>query len=181
MAEIWKHIEGYSNYSISNMGRIKNLKTNKFLKPVDSGNGYVRVALYSNGEKQLVSVHRLVALTFIPNPKNLSQVNHKDENKSNNTVDNLEWCTAKYNSNYGTKIIRVVDTKKKTGSIDRFIEKVSKAIKCIETEEIYPSIKIASEITGLNRAGLSRACNGIYKTCGGYRWSFCEEVLSNVS
>lgn len=176
MTELWEKIAGYENYSVSNLGRIKNLSTGKILKPINSGNGYFRVALYSASKVQLVSVHRLVATAFIPNEKNLPQVNHKNENKADNTADNLEWCTAAYNANYGTKQIRVVNTKRKNNIYQRFAEKISKAIYCLETRKTYPSIKIASENTGLDRTGLSRACTGVYKTCGGFHWSFVGGV-----
>lgn len=101
--ELWKDICGYEGlYMISNLGNIKSIKKDALLKPIQNNNGYSRVSLYKNGKYKAFSVHRLVAEAFIPNPGALPQVNHKDEDKSNNKVDNLEWCTAKYNSNYGT-------------------------------------------------------------------------------
>ena len=176
MLEVWKSIKEYPDYLVSNMGNIKNIKTNKYLKPIASYNGYQRVGLYKDGKMILFSVHRLVANAFLSNPSNLPQVNHKDENKLNNTVENLEWCTAKYNANYGNKSKRTVETKIQKGSYERFRQKVVKAVVCLETKKIYSSIKEASEVTGLNRAGLSRACTGVYKTCGGFHWSFARGV-----
>ena len=114
MIEIWKDIEGYENlYQVSNLGRVKSLNYNhtgkeKIMK-AKKDKGYLRVQLYKDGKPKFYSVHRLVATSFLPNPNNLSQVNHIDEDKSNNIVDNLEWCSAKYNSNYGTRIQRIVE------------------------------------------------------------------------
>lgn len=116
MEEIWKPIEGYEGlYEVSSYGRVKRLggydrfnrkKVSKILKLSYNNSGYYIVHLWKNGFRKSKLLHRLVAETFIPNIDNLPQVNHKDENKSNNRVDNLEWCTAKYNSNYGTSIER---------------------------------------------------------------------------
>lgn len=119
--EEWKDIPGYPDYQISNLGRVKSLThtvyhspSKKFpngrfvtyreriLKTTLENGGYEFVVLYKNKVKRSFRIHRLVAKLFIPNPNNFEQVNHKDENKINNKVSNLEWCTAKYNINYGT-------------------------------------------------------------------------------
>lgn len=122
MEEIWKDIEGYEGlYQVSNLGRVRSLdrvvqQLNRWgkyqsrfyrgcvLNPGVTHDNYQSVSLTRQGKSASYSVHRLVAQAFIPNPDSLPQVNHKDENPSNNCVDNLEWCTAKYNSNYGTRI-----------------------------------------------------------------------------
>lgn len=116
MTEEWREIEGYEGlYQVSNLGRVKSLarvvmRINGVLLSVkerilkfrlDNG-GYVRVCLSKDGVEIGYSVHRLVAMAFIDNPLNLPEVNHKDENKKNNSVDNLEWCTSLYNNNYGS-------------------------------------------------------------------------------
>lgn len=114
--EIWKQINGYENYMVSNLGNIisitkVSIKRNSKIKGIvfkkikTSTNiyGYLSVCLYKNGTSKSYKVHRLVAEAFIPNHKNLPQVNHKDENKANNKVTNLEWCDSSYNNNYGTR------------------------------------------------------------------------------
>ena len=148
--EIWKDIEGYEGlYQVSNKGRIKSLnridsrghKVNeKILSSKPNNKGYLRVHLYKNGKRKPFSVHRLVAIAFIPNPNNLLEVNHKDENKENNTVDNLEWCDRKYNANYGGRNERasVSNKGKKHKKHKKYKKpKFKKQILCIETGEIF--------------------------------------------
>lgn len=124
--EIWKDIKGYEGfYQVSNMGRVRSLdrivvtKNSKTLnykselkKPSKDKDGYLIVVLYKDKERKTCRVHRLVAEHFIPNPNNYPQVNHKDETRDNNNVDNLEWCTAKYNNNYGGHNERLSESKK---------------------------------------------------------------------
>lgn len=108
MEEIWKLIDGYENYYVSNMGKIKNSVTNKILRGQNNGRGYLFVTLYDKNHKgKQIMIHRLVALAFIDNPHNFPQVNHIDEDKRNNTVENLEWCTSEYNINHGTHNERI--------------------------------------------------------------------------
>ena len=121
--EIWRPIKHYEGlYEVSNYGRVRSLdtlssvngKTGKYsrkktgciLKPQNSSKGYKQITLCNTSGKHIVSVHRLVAEAFIDNPNSLQVVNHKDENKANNHVNNLEWCTTKYNNTYGNKIKR---------------------------------------------------------------------------
>lgn len=111
--EIWKDIEGYEGlYQVSNYGRVKRMfikgaKKETILKLAKNKTGYIRVCLSKNSKKSNKHIHRLVAEAFIPNPNNLPQINHKDENPNNNYVDNLEWCNGKYNTNYGTRNKRI--------------------------------------------------------------------------
>ena len=108
MEEIWKTIEGYENYKVSNTGYVMNSLTGKILKPGNNGCGYIHVALYYKDHKvKTIMIHRLVAKAFIPNPNNLPQVNHIDECKTNNCVDNLQWMTSEDNINHGTHNKRV--------------------------------------------------------------------------
>lgn len=115
MLEIWKDIPNYEGlYQASNLGSIKNSRTEKILKPRIDKNGYFKHILYIKGVPKEFRTHRLIALTFIENPNNLPQVNHIDENKENNCVDNLEWIDAKGNSNHATRNRRVAIGVKKS-------------------------------------------------------------------
>lgn len=120
--EVWKDIQGYEGlYQVNSLGEIKSLShktqnrqgvyytNNKILKSTLNNKGYLTVKLTKQGKQKGFKIHRLVAIAFIKNELNLPQVNHKDENKENNKVDNLEWCTNKYNANYGTKAKRQGD------------------------------------------------------------------------
>ena len=107
--EIWKDIKGFEgHYQVSNFGRVKSIKFRKerILKPANNGCGYLYVNLSKNGKYNIYLIHRLVALIFISNPNNLPEINHRDEDKTNNKVENLEWCDRKYNMNYGTRTQR---------------------------------------------------------------------------
>ena len=117
MKEIWKDIKDYEgHYQVSNLSRVKSIKFGKerILKPVTDRHGYLLVSLWKNNKQKTYKVHRLVAEAFIPNPYNLPQVNHKDENPLNNNVNNLEWCNSKYNCNFGTRIERISKRRSKT-------------------------------------------------------------------
>lgn len=124
-------------------------------------NGYKYVNLCKNNKIKTFRIHRLVAEMFIKNPNGLTQINHKDENKLNNRVDNLEWCTPKYNVNYGIRNNKAM--------LSRGIP-----VKCIETSLIYPSAREASRQTGIYQSSISRCCNNVYgfKTAGGYHWEY---------
>lgn len=130
MEEIWKPVLGYEGlYEVSNLGRVRSvdrsvtynngqihLHKGKLLSPGKTNKlGYLQVALCKNGSIKHKLVYRLVAEVFIPNPDNLPQVNHKDENPLNNCVDNLEWCTSEYNINYGTRTQRAIESNIKSG------------------------------------------------------------------
>lgn len=114
MTEIWKDIEGYEGkYQVSNFGQVKSMiGQEKVLHPKKHRNGHLQIGLHKDKKRKTMYIHRLVAQAFIPNPDNLPCVNHKDENPNNNNVDNLEWCTQKYNCNYGTRVDRIMETKK---------------------------------------------------------------------
>ena len=101
MIEQWKDIPDYEGkYQISNCGRLRSVK-NGLMKPMVAPNGYLIACLWKKNKQKKFIIHRLVAQVFIPNPNNLKEVNHKDEDKTNNNADNLEWCSHKYNMNYG--------------------------------------------------------------------------------
>ena len=173
MEEIWKKIEGYEKYSVSNYGRVRNDNKNLILKPEITKFGYCRVRL--NGKH--IFVHQLVARAFIPytglNPdgteiKGNRCINHKDENPLNNTVDNLEWCDMTYNNNYGTRLERTV-------AKIRNNPKKSKKVLCVETCAVYLSTHDVERKLGFNSCNISRCCNNKHKTHYGYHWKYVEE------
>lgn len=164
MNEIWKPIANYENYYVSSLGNVKSTKNfhgqpERILKPGKSNKGYLLVALSKNGKEKVFNIHRLVALAFVPNPHNYEQVNHINENKTDNRAENLEWCTAKINVNHGTRTARQ-------------IQKCSKKVVCIETNIVYPSTADAARKLGLNQGNISNCCSGRNKTCGGYHWKY---------
>lgn len=168
--EIWKDIRGYEGlYQVSNLGRVKSLcfSTHRILKYNRTRCGYLTVALYKNGIQKRYLIHRLVAEAFIQNPLNLPEVNHKDENKENNSAENLEFCDHKYNSNYGSAIERAA--LKRTngkGSI-----KVLQFTLDNELVKEYPSSKECGR-NGFNQAAVSRCCRGKIKQYKGYKWQY---------
>lgn len=102
-----KDVKNYEGlYAVTSCGKVWSYYSKKFLKPGATNNGYLQVILYKDGKMKHYKIHRLVAEAYIPNPENLPEINHKDENKTNNCLQNLEWCDHKYNINYGTKIDR---------------------------------------------------------------------------
>lgn len=170
----WKPIDELDGlYLISDTGKVFSVRTNRIIKTHLSNMGYERVSVDINGETYKYSVHRLVATAFIPNPDNLPCVNHKDENPLNNNVDNLEWCTQKYNINYGTCIERrVKNTVHKKGADAPRAKEVYQFTLDGELVGKYGSLSDAVNETGLNKKSLGKACRGLLKTYSGYVWSY---------
>ena len=169
--EEWRDIKGYEGlYQVSNLGRVRSLNCRGhkgcigILTPRLDGKGYEMVALYKEGKARNIKVHRLVAQAFIPNPNNYPQVNHKDENKTNNDVKNLEWCTNEYNHNYGTRNERVGKS-------------LSKKIICITTGEIFNSMREACRKYNISSGSMTECCQGKRKTAGGYKWEYFKEEI----
>lgn len=99
--EIWKDVVGYEGlYQVSSYGQIKNVKTNLVKVPIKNWAGYMRIQLWKNNKAKIFSIHRLVAISFLPNPNSLLEVNHIDHIRSNNVLSNLEWCSRSYNAQY---------------------------------------------------------------------------------
>ena len=166
---IWKDVRNYEGlYQVSNTGLVKRIpsvkcKKERILSQGTQKTGYNYVNLSKNGETHTKRVHRLVAEAFIPNIDNLPEVNHKNEIKNDNRIDNLEWCTREYNLNYGVRC--------KKFSVAR-----GKAVQCVETKHIYPSARNASKHTGIYQSSISRCCNKEhgFKTAGGYHWEYIK-------
>ena len=192
MKEIWKAVTGWEGlYEVSNFGNVRTLHYKKpyLMHPTIDAKGYKRVSfvlLYSKKYKRY-SVHRLVAQAFIPNPDNLPEVNHKDENKLNNRSDNLEWCNTTYNLAYGTARSRMAQTRKNMKFSDLHLRnlQISHAIsqgKIVEQIDAngnvmarFSSISEAARNMGVSANSISHACNGLTKSSCGYVWKFSEE------
>jgi len=160
--EVWKDVSFDKKYQISNLGNFK--KGNKVINGWIQNTGYKTVQI--NNKKY--SIHRLVAEAFIPNPENKPQVNHKDENKLNNHIENLEFCTRKYNCNYGTKMER---QKEKLG---KSVIQYDRNMTCIN---IYSSITKASQTTKINLGNIAKCCKNERKTAGGYIWKYTNKEI----
>lgn len=175
--EIWKAVKGYEGvYEVSNLGRVRTFQpkeNNIILKPYVMPNGYEQVCLYSKKTRIKCYIHRLVAIAFIDNPHNLPQVNHKDENKQNNHVENLEWVTAKQNLEHGTRKEKQKETFRRNG-------KLLKSVCCFhlngELFKTFQSCKEAAKYTGANASAISQCCKGNkrYKTAGGFVWEYAK-------
>ena len=158
-----KDIPGYEGlYAATEDGRIFSYRSKRFLKPRLNKKGYCRVQLYKNGKGKDFYIHRLIAATYLDNPENLSQVNHKDEDKSNNSVQNLEFCDAKYNNNYGTGKERSAKSRRKK-------------IFCVETNQIFASETEAAIKNNVSKASINKALKGIYRTSAGFHWRYYDE------
>ena len=179
MEEIWRRIDEYPEYEVSNMGRVRSIdrdyvdscgrkyhKIGQMIKlEISEGkDGYVQVlvSIWSQKKMHRLLVHRLVAKAFIPNPNNLPQINHKDEDTTNNHVDNLEWCDSKYNVNYGTGTSRRAKSKSKR------INVYDKNYNLVDTVE---SGMIASKKYNISRGNLSDACHN-HRLAKGFYFEF---------
>ena len=158
-------IKGYENYDVTCSGEVINTSTGRALKPVKDKDGYLFVNLYKNGRPKIFKVHRLVAETFIPNPNNLPCVNHKDENKTNNTVENLEWCTHEYNINYGTHNERANKAKSKT---------VLQLRKDGSLVRVWSSTNEVERQLHYSSGNISQCCNGKLHSVYGYKWCYAN-------
>ena len=167
--EIWKPVVGYEGlYMVSNWGRVKSIKFGKEIilkQHINIKGGYYYVCLLKNGKHKNYYVHRLVAEAFIPNSYNLPQVNHRDENKLNNNVDNLEWCTNEYNHNYGTINERISQSQSKP------------VLQYDLNGNLIKEWKSVNECgrNGFNQGDICKCCNGKRKTAKGFIWVYKNE------
>ena len=185
--EVWKDVKGYEGqYQVSDKGNVRSVArinhigskySGRTLKPRHQSGGYLQVGLYKNGKVKNKYIHRLVVEAFIHNPNNFPEVNHLDENKINNELSNLEWCDSSYNSNYGTRI-------------ERIVQKQSKKVRAVNVKSggvITFNSTMEARRKGYNQGAVAAACRGDYKnnntgkligdghTYRGYRWSYIEE------
>lgn len=118
MEEIWKTMKEHNNYEVSNYGKIRNKKTGRILKTTKNNKGYERFIIYIDKKPKCFYIHRVVANNYLENPNNLPEINHKNENKNDNRVNNLEYCYGLYNLSYGTRVERILKTKREKGLIN---------------------------------------------------------------
>lgn len=168
--EIWKSVRGYESfYKVSNLGRVMALPNHRHPKPIilkpqiNGKAGYYLVFLQHKGISKGFLVHRLVAEAFIPNPDGYKEVNHRDENKANNSADNLEWCSRKYNVNYGNRNARI------TGRKGYKVFQYTKDMVFIRS---YPSTRAVERELGYCQPFISKCCRGKVKDAYGYIWSY---------
>ena len=154
----------YEDYEVSTKGNIRSLNYRhtgeiRILKQRIDEDGYLQVGLTKNKSRKQCRVHRLVAIAYIfnDNPTVKTQVNHIDEDKTNNNVDNLEWVSPKENIHHGTRT-----------------ERVRKRVRCIELDKIYDSMTQAEVETGLDDGSIGKVCRGERKTCGGFHWEYVD-------
>lgn len=202
--EIWKPVKEYEGlYEVSNMGRIKGLTRNQIKKQGISNWGYSTVTLSRNSAARKKLVHRLVAEAFIPNPDELPEVNHIDGDKQNNSVGNLEWCTASENLKHAWNLGL---TKGKTGQhmsqfsrtkmsnslkgkfdgeknpmygktrpdVAKRNRETGKSVMCVETGKVFDTLVVAGCSVGLTPYAIGNVCRGLNKTAGGFHWKYVE-------
>ena len=174
--EEWKQVDGCENYEVSSFGKVRNKKTGRILKQSCKG-GYMSIGMQNVKSKKTTSVHRLVALAFIENPENKPHVNHKDKNRSNNNVDNLEWCTALENNihksctleqktNQNLKVWRV--DKETNEKLQLYNSIYDAAIWCVENK--------VSSSAHISRGNISNVIRGLQKTSCGFKWILDDQV-----
>ena len=181
MQEIWKDIANYEGrYQVSNLGRVKT-QSGIIRRTKRNNRGYVQISLSKNGHDSYFLLHRLVAQSFISNPNNFPQVNHKDEDKSNNMAENLEWCTNAYNRHYGTGICRMAShhdyqelskinsQKESTGRVNQFDLKRNLI-------HVWESATAAEKITGHSHGAILRCCRKELNQSCGFVWRFEESA-----
>lgn len=154
-----RDIPGYEGlYTVTSCGKIWSCRRHIFMKTRVNRGGYEIVNLHKDGVQTTHTVHQLVALAYLPNPDNLPQVNHKDEVKTHNYINNLEWCDCKYNNNYGSRA---------NGG-----RRAGKPVRCVEIGEVYPTANAAALAIGKDRSGINKCCRGERKTAHGYHWEY---------
>ena len=186
--EIWKDIKDYEGlYQVSSLGRVKALERKLYNKGIkkeilqkerimsnkkNNGNGYIVVSLTKNGISKNKYVHRLVAEAFLKNENNLPCINHKNEIKNDNNVNNLEWCTYKYNNNYNNKVEKISKKLINNKKISKKIYQLDENGKIIKS---YPSIKQASRELNVSTQALCDCLKGKQIHSAGYKWKYAEE------
>lgn len=192
--EIWKDIKDYEGYQASNLGRIRSLdryvkcgiknngvvlKKGKILKQNPNIHGYLQVHLSKNNKSKMLTVHRLVAQTFISNPQNLPQVNHINGIKTDNNVENLEWCTAKENIKHSWKTGLSKPYKHPKGVLTDYSKSLCKKVNQFDLNHnliaTYSSLSEASRNTPCSVGDICSCCKNNQKTSHNFIWKYANE------
>ena len=184
MEEIWKDVKGYEGlYQVSNLGRVRSLdryvnnrhktktlkKGRMLINSLHKKTGYLIVSLSKNGFFKVKKVHQLVAIAFIPNVNGYNQINHKDEDKTNNKVDNLEWCDSLYNNNYGSHAKNISKTRNKNKKGYKTVIQYNQKLEIIN---IYNSTREAARLNNADNSIISKCCRGLRKDYLGFIWKY---------
>lgn len=178
--EYWRPIVGYEGlYEVSNFGRVKSLNYNhtgkeKIMKPNKDKGGYLKVGLCKNGKRYQKLVHRLVAEAFLSNPYNLPEVNHINEVKTDNRVQNIEYCDRAYNSSYGTRNERIAKTEMNHPKKSKIVFQYSLDGTFIKE---FPSVSQIEREIGFSHGNISRCCRGEFKQVYGYIWRYKDSHI----
>ena len=180
--EIWKGIKGYEvKYQVSNGGRVRSLKTGIYMKPQVRKHGYLGVQVHGNGKNarrsETLSIHRCVAEAFIPNPDGKAEVNHINEDKTDNRVENLEWVTHQENSAHATRGERIGKANKNNPLNSSSVGQYDMDGNLIAT---YPSIHEAMRQTGIPIGCIWSVCEGKTKQSRGYRWEYINKTTNKT-
>ena len=194
--EIWKEIEGFDNYKISNLGRVKNIKFDRLVKPLLDNKGYIMVNLYKDGKMKRLSLHRLIAIAFIPNPDNKPCIDHINTDRSDNHIDNLRWVTQKENHNNPLSLMnhskaakgRTISEEQKKNQSEKMKGRYkgnkwgSKKIIQLTLDGIFvrewDAIKDAAESFGVSSSAIWNCLNGKcqVKSIKGFKWEYKKET-----
>ena len=164
-----KDIKGYEGlYAVTSCGKVWSYRSKIFLKATANNKGYLMVGLHKDGHEKKYLLQRLVLEAYCPvEEMEKLEVNHKDEDRKNDSLNNLEWTTHKENCNYSSH-------NEKQSKAHTNHPRKSKRVRCVETEIIYPSMKEASRQTGIHNDSISRCCRGVYQKAGGFHWEFVD-------
>ena len=192
---MWVNIDGYDGrYQVSESGQvrsvdwvvinkrgIKQVFKGKMLKPTVNALGYYTVTLTKDGRGKPVLLHRIIAKAFIPNPLGYNEINHIDENKLNNSIGNLEWCTHLHNVRHGTAIERASLRKINNPATSNIVAQISNNGAIVA---YYPSVREASRVVGIHPNSIIRCCRGERKTTGGFHWRYvkmCKRSINRIN
>lgn len=171
--EMWKTIKGFDNYKVSTFGKVINVKTGKVLIPFTTKNGYLVVSPSRGGKPHKKYIHRLVLETFYPNEDTSLQVNHVNGIKSDNRLDNLEWCTSSENHLHRSRTLGLKSSTEHMNKMRILAEKAHcKPVRCVETNIIYRSGVEAAKSVNRSPTSIWQALCGKTDTCGGFHWEY---------